>query len=522
MIQLESYVDGNWRRGAGEGRPLVNPTTGEIIGAVDATGLDLAAAFRHARQMGGPALRALSFAERAQRLGDIAGVLTANRDSYAEIARTNSGNTAADAAVDIDGGIGTLKYYARLGKPLGSTRIIIEPGDDQLTRAETFRARHVWTTRSGVALHINAYNFPSWGLWEKVAVAFLAGMPVIAKPASATAWLAERMVRDVIAANVLPPGSLSLICGAGDDLLYELAPMDCLAFTGSAKTGQWLREHPRVIEAAPRVAIEADSINAAVLMPEVAPGSDVFGVFLAEIIRAVTVKAGQLCTNIRRVLVAEERFGEVCDAIHSAVAQKVVVGDPGNSAVTLGPLVNDGQRSSALDGIKSLLREARVVTGGAIPQTALDADPGRGAFLAPTVLAADRSNGLVHQVEVFGPVVTVLPYRSTDEAAALCRRGGGSLAISLYGEDATAADALALDIASHHGRVLVVDPAVGAGHTGHAIVMPQCVHGGPGRAGGGEELGGLRGLRFYMQRTAVQGSSAMLGRIAGTAANASL
>jgi 3,4-dehydroadipyl-CoA semialdehyde dehydrogenase len=521
MIRLESFVEGVWRSGSAEGRPLINPTTSEIIGSVDASGIDFEAVFTHARQVGGRALRALSFTQRAQLLGDIANALAANRDSYLEIARLNSGNTAADASIDIDGGIGTLKYYARLGKALGAARVIIEDGDDQLTRSETFRARHVWSTRQGVALHINAYNFPSWGLWGKVAVAFLAGVPVIAKPASATAWLSERMVRDVVAANVLPPGTLSLVCGGGDELLAQLAPMDCLAFTGSAKTGRALRDHPRVLEAAPRISIEADSINAAVLMPEVAVGSAIFDIFLTEISRAVTVKAGQLCTNIRRVFVPEEGFDAVSDAIRSAVA-KIVLGDPGAPEVTLGPLVNQGQRNSALEGVARLLSECRVIAGGGVPDTAVNADPKRGAFLAPTVLVANRSASLVHDVEVFGPAVTLLPYRSAEEAGELCRRGGGSLAVSLYGEDSSAAGALALDLASHHGRVLVVDPDVGAGHTGHAIVMPQCVHGGPGRAGGGEELGGLRGLRFYMQRTALQASAGMLKGVETSAVRAAL
>ncbi len=335
MIRLESYVNGAWRAGSAEGRPLVNPTTGEVIGSVDATGVDVAAAFQHARRVGGPTLRGMTFAERGELLGAIANTLTANRDAYAEIARVNSGNTASDAAIDIDGGIGTLKYYARLAKGLGAHRALIEAGDDQFSRAETFRARHVWTSRTGVALHINAYNFPSWGLWEKAAVALLGGVPVIAKPASATAWLSERMVRDVVAAGVLPPGVLQLVCGAGEDLLDELQPMDSLAFTGSAKTGDQLRGHPRVLEAAPRVSIEADSINAAVLMPGTGSGSPVFDVFVKEVVRAVSVKAGQMCTNIRRVFVPADQAAEVSEAIRAAVA-KIIVGDPGVTEVKLG------------------------------------------------------------------------------------------------------------------------------------------------------------------------------------------
>ncbi|HEV2604671.1 MAG TPA: 3,4-dehydroadipyl-CoA semialdehyde dehydrogenase [Microvirga sp.] len=523
MIRLESYVNGAWRAGSAEGRPLVNPTTGEVIGSVDATGVDVASAFQHARRVGGPTLRGMTFAERGELLGAIANALAANRDAYAEIARVNSGNTASDAAIDVDGGIGTLKYYARLAKGLGAHRALIEAGDEQLSRAETFRARHVWTSRMGVALHINAYNFPSWGLWEKAAVALLGGVPVIAKPASATAWLSERMVRDVVAAGVLPPGVLQLVCGAGEDLLDELQPMDSLAFTGSAKTGDQLRGHARVLEAAPRVSIEADSINAAVLMPGTGSGSPVFDVFLKEVVRAVSVKAGQMCTNIRRVFVPADQAAEVSEAIRAAVG-KITVGDPGVAEVKLGPVVHEGQRQSALEGIRHLQKETRVIAGGDTPENALNADPKRGAFVAPTVLAAESAAdlGLVHELEVFGPVLTILPYRTQEDAAELCRRGGGSLTASLYGEDPATLAATALDIGSHHGRVLVVDPVVGAGHTGHSIVMPQCVHGGPGRAGGGEELGGLRGLRFYMQRTALQGSPDMLKAVEASAAPAAL
>jgi 3,4-dehydroadipyl-CoA semialdehyde dehydrogenase len=521
MIRLESYVEGKCQKGSGDGRPFVNPTTDEVLGTLDATGIDVRAAFKHAREKGAPALHSLDFAQRSQLLADIANTLTNKRESYGEIAQLNCGNTSADAAIDIDGGIATLKYYARLGKALGSARNILEESDDQLTRAEGFRARHIWSTREGVAVHVNAYNFPSWGLWEKFAVAFLAGMPVIAEPASATAWLAERMVRDVVAANVLPEGALSLICGVHDALLTELRPMDCLAFTGSAKTGRALRGHPRVLQAAPRITIEADSINAAVLMPDVTIDSPIFDIFQTEIVRAVTVKAGQLCTNIRRVLVPAAHFGQVADRISGAVA-KIASGDPGVADVKLGPLVNQEQRNSALEGIRALQRESRTVIGGDIPDVVINADPRRGAFLAPTVLAADGAGGLVHEIEVFGPVVSLLPYRSIEDAVALCRNGGGSLAISLYGEDPSAAGTLGVQLAPQHGRILIIDPAVGAGHTGHAIVMPQCVHGGPGRAGGGEELGGLRGLRFYMQRSALQGSTALLNELQALAVRASL
>jgi 3,4-dehydroadipyl-CoA semialdehyde dehydrogenase len=522
VIRLESYVGGKWRSGTSDGRSMVNPTTGETIGHVDATGIDAPAALAYGRSIGGPALAGLSFAERGALLGKIADTLVANRSAYAEIARINSGNTERDAAIDIDGAIGTLKYYGRLGKTLGAGRALVEDGSDQLSRAETFRARHVWTTRPGVALHINAYNFPSWGLWEKVAASFLAGMPVVAKPASATAWLSERMVRDVVAAGLLPEGVLSLVCGAADGLVEALEPMDAVAFTGSHETGRILRGHARMREAAPRLTIEADSVNAAILSREVELGGPVFDLFLGEVVRALTVKAGQLCTNIRRAFVPQDKIDAVAEQLRSAMAS-LAVGDPGLKEVAVGPLVHDAQRRSALEGIGRLASAAEIVTGGGVPAEAAGADPARGAFLAPTLLKARSAEPeILHELEVFGPVVTLIPYRSQDELVALVRRGGGSLVASLYGEDPAATATLALRLAPHHGRVLVVDPEVGAGHTGHPIVMPQCVHGGPGRAGGGEELGGLRGLRFYMQRTALQGSPSMLDQVATVSAIAAL
>lgn len=523
MIRLESYIAGAWHKGKGEGRPLVDPTTGEVLGTVDSTGVDLAQGVAFAREKGGAALRALSFAERGALINATADALTAKRADYIEIARRNSGNTARDASIDIDGGIGTLKFYARLGKNLGAAKHLIEDGADQLTKAETFKARHLWSTRPGVGIHINAFNFPSWGLWEKVAVSLLAGVPVIAKPASATAWLSERMVRDVIAANVVPAGVLSIVCGSADGLLDQVRAYDQIAFTGSSDTGAMIRRHPSVQEHAPRVTIEADSVNVAVMGESAKADGDGFKLLLREATGALSIKAGQLCTNIRRILVPADRSAAFVEAL-SASLDKIIVGNPAKEEVRMGPLVNEAQRKAALDGLKKLTAEAKPARGGGVPMEVADADPQKGAFIAPTLLVAPSSHGLqaVHDVEVFGPVATVIPYANSAEAIALAVRGGGSLAASVYCDDPVEAATLATGLAPAHGRVLCVDPIVGAGHTGHAIVMPQCVHGGPGRAGGGEELGGLRGLRFYMQRTALQGSPQMLEAVAATAATAAL
>ena len=522
-MKLESYVEGAWRKGSGVGRDFVDPTTGEVLGQVDATGIDAAAAMAYARGVGGPALQALTFEERGGLLRAIADCLTANREAYAEIARRNSGNTAVDAAIDIDGAIGTLKVYARYAKGLGAARSVLEPGREQLAREEVFFAQHLWTTRPGVALHINAFNFPAWGLWEKAAVALLAGVPAVAKPASATAWLSHQMVRDVVAAAILPEGALSLVCGTGEELLEALEPFDHLAFTGSSDTAQSLRKHPRVMSAAPRITIEADSVNATLLGPDAKPGDPLFDLLVRETVKALTVKAGQLCTNIRRVLVPAETLSAVQEAVAAKLAG-IEVGDPANESVRMGPLINKRQQHAALSGLNQLSGETDVVSGGDLPEALNGGDRDKGAFLAPTLLSCADPDGAsaVFDTEVFGPAATLIPYRDEAHALELVRRSGGSLVASLFTADAELARRMALGLAPYHGRVLVVDETVGRNHTGHSIVMPQCVHGGPGRAGTGEELGGLRGLSFYMQRSAIQGSPGLLEALAADSASVCL
>ncbi len=522
MIRLQSYVADRFVDGTAAGRSFVDPTTGAVLGTIDSTGVDCAEALHHARAVGGPALAAMSFAARGALLGAIADALQARRDDWMEIARKNSGNTSRDASVDVDGGIATLRYYARLAKGLGETRMLIEPGADKLAKGP-FEARHVWATRPGAAIFINAFNFPSWGLWEKVAVALVAGMPIVAKPASGTAWLAEAMVRAVVEAGVLPAGVLSLVCGSAEGLLDAVEPFDCIAFTGSAETGRMIRAHPAVLAANPRIGIEADSVNTALLAPSATPDAAAFERLLEQALAAVSIKAGQLCTNIRRILVP----AGVKDAFVATLAARIdtlVVGDPAAPEVTVGPLVDEKQLRAAFAGLAALAPETRTVRGGGIPATVVGADTAQGAFLAPTLLVADTGAVLsaVHDVEVFGPVVTVIPYATLDEAVDLAARGEGSLAASIYADGAEEAAAIAARLAPLHGRVLVVDAEVGRGHTGHSIVMPQCVHGGPGRAGGGEELGGARGLRFFMQRTAIQGSPTMLAALAAQATETTL
>lgn len=514
-MKLESYVSGRWQAGKGEGRSLLNPVTGAVIATADAGGIDVAAALAHARTRGGAALAAMNFAERGALLKAIADVLTANREAYEVIARENSGNTRVDAAIDIDGGIGTLRYYAKLGQGLGAAKAIVEAGQDQLARDPVFFARHFWRTRPGVAVQINAFNFPSWGLWEKVAVATLAGVPSFIKPATASALLSWRMVKDAIASGKVPEGMLSIVCGNGEGLLDPLGPMDSVAFTGSAATGEVLRAHPNAIRAGFRLTIEADSVNAAILGPDAKPGTAVFDLAVREATKALSIKAGQLCTNIRRILVPRDIAGDFADALGGQVAG-LAVGDPGVETTRVGPVMNAAQQKDALEKMGALKAEAKIVAQAETPAS--------GAFVAPTLLLCDTpaEARAVHDIEVFGPCSTILPYDSLDQAVALGVKGGGSLALSLFTSDGAFAADLLDGLGPWHGRVLVVDDEVGKSHTGHSIVMPQCVHGGPGRAGGGEELGGLRGLRFHMQRSAVQAGPGLLDRQAQHAVVASL
>jgi len=520
MQILESFLSGRWSRGEGVETTLVDPVTGEALATASARGLDLAGALAFARREGQGALRAMGYAARAKLVGAVADVLVANRAKYERIAIANSGNTKADAAIDIDGGIGTLKYYARLGASLGEARALLDEKPVRLAKAENYQAIHLLVPRRGVAVHINAFNFPSWGLWEKAAVALIAGVPVVAKPASATALLTYEMVRDVIAANVMPTGALNLLVGGAGDLLDAVTSDDVIAFTGSADTAARVRGHANVLAKNVPVNIEADSINAAVLAPDAANGGAAFDAFVREVVREMTVKAGQKCTAIRRIVVPADR----ADAIAEALAAKLKgtkVGDPRQEDTRMGPLVTRGQQAAAFDGIRRLATEATIVCGGAEPPTLAGIDRDKSAFVAPTLLklADSAAARAVHDVEVFGPAATVVPYRDEQEAARLVARGGGSLVASIYGEDHAFLARMVSEIGPSHGRLLVVDPAIASAHTGHGIVMPQCNHGGPGRAGNGEELGGLYGLRFYHQRLAVQGSTDLLAGLQASAAN---
>ena len=518
---LQSYLGGKWQAGAERGTPLVNPCDGTVLAWASSKGLDLKAALDYSRNVGGPELRKLSYAHRADLLGKIGDLLATRRDEWYEIARRNSGNTKADAAIDVDGSIGTIKYFAKLGTKLGDAHLLRDGAPMRLARDQNFQGLHIGVPLDGVAVHINAFNFPAWGLWEKAAVSLLAGVPVLAKPAKSTVWLAQEMVNAVVDAGILPQGSLSILCGSPNDLLDHLRLGDAVAFTGSAETGAGIRQHSRIQQQGVRVNIEADSLNAALLGPDAAPGSPSFDFFVREVVREMTTKTGQKCTAIRRVLVPAEHAAATTDAIAAALS-KVVVGNPANSAVTMGPLVNMAQRKSVEEGTRKLSEQAQIAHG-ARSFAPVDASTEHGAFVPPTLLKVNNSvdGAIVHELEVFGPVATVVPCRDKQDAFALARRGGGSLAASVFSSDAAFLAEAATALGTTHGRVLLVDPAIGDSQTGHGIVLPSLMHGGPGRAGGGEELGGLHGLWFYHQRVAVQGSAATLAALSAQAANPS-
>ena len=518
---LQSYLGGRWQAGAERGAPLVNPCDGTVLVWASSKGLDLKAALDYSRNVGGPELRKLRYAQRAELLGKIADLLATRRDDWYEIARKNSGNTKADAAIDVDGSIGTLKYFAKIGTKLDEVHMLRDGDPMRLARDQNFQGVHVGVPLDGVAVHINAFNFPAWGLWEKAAVSLLAGAPVLSKPATSTAWLAQEMVHAVIDAGILPPGALSILCGSPNDLLDHLRLGDALAFTGSAETGEGIRQHPRIRQQGVRVNIEADSLNAALLGPGAAPGSPSFDFFVREAVREMTSKAGQKCTAIRRVLVPAAHAAAATDAISAALA-KVVVGDPANASVSMGPVVNMAQRKSVEEGIRKLSAQA-TITYWPEPFAPVDADAAKGAFVPPTLLKLSNSvdGEMVHDLEIFGPVATVVPYRDKADAFAVARRGGGSLAASVFSGDTAFLVEAAVALGTTHGRLLLVDPAIGDSHTGHGIVLPSLMHGGPGRAGGGEELGGLHGLWFYHQRVAMQGSATTLSALTAQAADPS-
>ena len=518
METLRSYVCGRWHEADRGFSALVNPSTEEEIARAGSDGVDFGAVLEHARGRGGPALRALTFAQRGELLKGMAKALRAQRDELLALSRSNNGATTPDGSFDVDGGGGTLAYYAALCRGLGERTVLAEGEGAQLARTEGFWAQHVLVPRRGVAVCINAFNFPVWGFAEKAACALAAGVPVVVKPATATALVAARAVEAVIAAGVLPEGALQMIAGGTGDLLDRLGPQDVLAFTGSASTALTLRRRTQLGAAATRFNVEADSLNAAVLGPDVAAaaGDPTFDLFLRDVVREMTQKTGQKCTAVRRVLVPAERLGAVRDALAERLGA-VVTGNPEDPEVTMGPLASAAQLADAEEGVAALAASARIVLGGACCD-GRGGEPGRGYFFSPTLLeAADGgAGGAVHEREVFGPVATLLPYDGSAEgAAAVVALGGGTLVTSAYGDDPRWLGAFLAAAGPTTGRLYVGSRAAAGEAPGSGVALPQALHGGPGRAGGGEELGGLRGVTLYMQRLALQGSRPLVEELAG-------
>ena len=510
---LQSYIGGRWQgqQAASALRSAVNGTT---VAYIHGEALDFAEAVEHARRKGLPALMAMDFQERAQRLKALAKYLMEHKEQlYAVSAHT--GATKVDSWIDIDGGAGTLFAYAGIGSnELPSGNLVHEGPAFALGKKGGFSGTHVLVPRGGVAVHINAFNFPVWGLLEKFAPSFLAGMPCIGKPASATSYLTEAAMRLIVQSGILPEGSLQLVIGGTGDLLDRLNGADVVTFTGSADTAARLRVHLNLVTHSVPFNAEADSLNCAILGPDVSPDDEEFGLFVKEVAREMTVKAGQKCTAIRRAIVPARYLDAVCEQLAARLA-KTAVGDPADERVRMGPLASHAQQADVAERIAMLRQDAELVYSG--KDDWIGKGTAQGAFCAPTLLACRKPMEVdsVHTIEAFGPVSTVMAYDDLDQALALAARGQGSLVATLVTHDAAVAAKAIPVMAAWHGRLHILDREAAVESTGHGSPLPTLKHGGPGRAGGGEELGGLRAVKHYLQRAAVQGSPSMLSAVTG-------
>jgi 3,4-dehydroadipyl-CoA semialdehyde dehydrogenase len=517
MKTLRSYIRGDWHEATTGLVPLVNPSTEETIAQAGSAGIDFAAVLDYARETGGPALRAMTFAQRAALLKEMSKVLRDHRDELLEISALNTGTTKPDGSFDVDGGSGTLAYYFALGKGLGDRTFLAEGDGVQLAKTEGFYGRHILVPRHGVAVHINAFNFPVWGFAEKAACALLAGTPVITKPATSTAMVTERAIELIVEAGILPAGALQLIVGSTGNLLDLLGAQDVLAFTGSADTARGLRSRANLLAANTRVNVEADSLNAAVLGPDVQDGSATFGLFLRDVTREMTQKSGQKCTAVRRILIPRDRLDAVQEALIGKLSE-VVVGNPEDPSVKMGPLATAQQLEDTVRGIGELTGAARIVHGTGQRTDGAGAPAGKGFFVQPTLLRSDdaRHAGPVNEREVFAPVATILPYDGTArDAAEIVALGGGTLVTSAYTDDAGWAGDFVARGGGDTGRIYIGSESSAEVAPGSGAALPQTLHGGPGRAGGGEELGGLVGVKLYLQRVAVQGAKALVDGVVG-------
>ncbi len=525
MKQLKSYLAGSWHEGQGDSIVLYNPASEAPVAEIKRA-TQLKQALAHAREVGGPALRAMSFAERGALLARLAKLIHGHREELLDLATENGGNTRGDAKFDLDGGTAVLASYAQLAESLGDNPWILEGDAEPIMRGSKIRAQHVLMPRLGAAIHINAFNFPAWGMLGKLAVALLCGMPVLTKPATSTAVVAARVAEILVAEGELPPGAFSLLLGPAGDLLDHVGPQDVVAFTGSADTGAKIRSHAQVVARSVRVNVEADSLNAVVLGPDVEPGTELFDVAIRDLVTELTQKAGQKCTATRRILVPQERLDDVRAALTERLTEIAgKTGDPARKEVRMGPLSSAQQLRDAHAGLKALAGSATRIAGNPERREFVGATEGKGWFLEPilfeaTAEAALDPNAAFHRLEVFAPVATLLPYDGqVATAATIIGAGEGSLVTTVYTDDRKFSTAAVTAMAPLLGRLVVVDEKAAAGSMSPGCVFPVVNHGGPGRAGGGGELGGRAGLQLYLQRTTIQGGGSQLARLLGTTAS---
>ena len=513
MDKLDNYISGRWIKGDGEGQILYNAVTGEAIGSATSKGLDFKSILEYGRNTGNPALRKMTFHQRGNMLKALALHLRNHLEKFYNISY-QTGATKADSWVDIEGGIGNLFANASLRRKFPDEVFCIDGESHNLSKNNTFMGLHILTPKEGVAIHINAFNFPVWGMLEKIAVNLLAGMPCIVKPATVTSYLTEVVVREIIASNILPEGALQLICGSAGDLLDHVNSQDVITFTGSAATGLMLKSNPNILKENTPFTMEADSLNCIVLANDVTPGMPEWDIFIKEIRKEMTLKAGQRCTGIRRIFVPENKLEDVHTALGKALNQ-TVIGNPLNEKVRMGSLAGITQRNEVKEQVQKLLASSQIIYGSLDSVQVVDADAEQGAFISPILLmnSTPHNSFEPHNIEAFGPVSTLMPYNNIDDAIALSKLGKGSLVSTIVTADYKKARQYVIGAATHHGRILILNDECAKESTGHGSPLPLLVHGGPGRAGGGEEMGGIRGVKHYLQRTALQGSPTTLTEI---------
>ncbi|HEX5149944.1 MAG TPA: phenylacetic acid degradation bifunctional protein PaaZ [Parafilimonas sp.] len=513
MKKLGNFAGNNWMEGEGEGQLLYDAVTGEAIASATTQGLDFKAMIGYAHKVGNPNLRKLTFHERGRMLRALALHLRDHLEKFYAISY-KTGATKADSWIDIEGGIGNLFSYASLRRKFDDESFAVDGEGINLGKNNTFMGHHILVPKEGVAIHINAFNFPVWGMLEKCAVNWLAGVPAIVKPATVTSYLTETVVKEIIASNILPEGALQLICGNVGDLLNHVTSQDVITFTGSKSTALKLKKHERILEESVPFNMEADSLNCIILGDDVNPSDAEWDIFIKEIRKEMTVKAGQKCTAIRRIFVPENKMEDVWRSLKQSLSQ-TVIGNPLNEKVRMGSLAGQSQREEVKQQVQKLLASSQLIYGSLDSVEVIDADAGKGAFLSPLLLLNEKplTSGAVHEVEAFGPVSTIMPYKNLEEAIILSKMGKGSLCSSIVTADDTIAKRYVLGAGTHHGRILVLNKDCAKESTGHGSPLPMLIHGGPGRAGGGEEMGGIRGVKHYMQRVAIQGSPTSITNI---------